>query len=162
MKEALFGVSFFYANYFYKGGINLKDLIISLNNLDEITELSMEKIKNYMVENNSPQHENIIAVIDSETVFESLHRMELFDENERFSILLEDFDTIEERNGFNFDGFEAITDDFYILSRQGFISRLNTVAELLDQSSGIGMGSYLMVYNNLKKIPEEVVEDEFF
>lgn len=140
----------------------MKDLIISLNNLDEITELSMEKIKNYLMENNTPQHENTIAIIDSETVFESLHRMELFDENERFSILLEDFDVIEERNGFNFDGFEEIADDIYMLSQQSFVSRLHSVAELLDQNSGIGMGSYLMVYNNLKKIPEEVVEDEFF
>ena len=140
----------------------MKDLIISLNNLDEITELSMEKIKNYMMENNSPQHENIIAIIDSETVFESLHRMELFDENERFSILLEDFDAIEERNGFNFDGLEEVRDEFYILSQQGFVSRLHAIVELLDQNHGIGMGSYLMVYNNLKKIPEEVVEDEFF
>lgn len=140
----------------------MKDLIISLNNLDEITELSMEKIKNYLMENNTPHYENTIAMIDSETVFESLHRMDLFDENERFSILLEDFDTIEERNGFNFDGFEVVMNDFYMLSRQSFTSSLHTVAERLDQNNGIGMGSYLMVYNNLKKIPEEVVEDEFF
>lgn len=141
----------------------MKDLIISLNNLDEINELSMEKIKNYLMENNTPHYENTIAMIDSETVFESLHKMDLFDENERFSILLEDFDTIEERNGFNFDGFEAITNDIYILStHSSFVSSLHTVAERLDQNNGIGMGSYLMVYNNLKKIPEEVVEDEFF
>ena len=140
----------------------MKDLIISLNNLDEITELSMEKIKNYLMENNTPYYENTIAMIDSETVFESLHKMDLFDENERFSILLEDFDTIEERNGFNFDRFEAIADDFHTFSRQSFASSLHTVAEFLDQNNGIGMGSYLMVYNNLKKIPEEVVEDEFF
>lgn len=140
----------------------MKDLIISLNNLDEINELSMEKIKNYLMENNTPHYENTIAMIDSETVFESLHRMDLFDENERFSILLEDFDTIEERNGFNFDGFEVAMNDFYMLSQQTFTSSLHTVAERLDQNNGIGMGSYLMVYNNLKKIPEEVVEDEFF
>ena len=141
----------------------MDDLIKLFEDIEEAQELTMDNIINHLRIRGMGYTDYVSEMIENDTVGEALLSMSVTSEDSPLYCFLRDFSELEEEYGGHlFQNYIRGLNGLQTISSYNLYSTITGTFYELSQNNGIGMGTYLMLYNNLKKTKEEVQNDEFF